>query len=270
MPDPYQYRQWPRIAMTIDDAAAFEKELIAKIPDLRFAREPVEEKWEERWKWAPIGSNHFEFNRQVWKNWVPPVGMRNPDGDSLVYRKSITYPWDESFLMWIEPDGWKPEWEVRYIKDGQLAMYRLANQPRFWCEFKRSYFNIWSEFPESYKAHDPDWFIRGEIWRPPIVPDDDNPVHLTEGSLWSSWRRGDKECQSFARKIFRIAGKYMTSDFRAVDRQTLMPLSREPFHTTDYRAGHHAMKWAAERRHNYIFGFLKPPEYDFGPDEPAD
>lgn len=269
MPDPYQFRQWPRIAMTLDDTADFEKELLAKIPNLRFAREPVEAKWLEAWKWGVIEATHLEFNRHAYKRWFPPVVMRHPGDEPLIYRKSITYPWDSSFLMWIEPEGWKPEWEISYIFHNGLCTYRLANRPRFWCEFKRSYFNIWSIYPESYKAHDPDWFNRREKWRPPSLPDDDHPVHLTEGSLWSSWRRGDKECQSFARKIFRIAGKYVTCDFREVDRQTLLPLYKGSVHATIYRAGHHAMKWAAARRHNYIFGYLKPPDYDFGSDEPA-
>jgi len=93
-------------------------------------------------------------------------------------------------------------------------------------------------------------------------------MFLPEGNMVAGGHHEDKQAEAFVHKVYRIANKFMTNEFRVVDPKTLMPYHRDPTKSYVDWAGHHAMRWAAERRHNYIFGYLNPPDYDFGEDEP--
>ena len=68
-----------------------------------------------------------------------PHRMRDPGDEPLLYRDSLTYPWEGHFLVWREPESWKPEWF--YVP--RFEEYRITNRPRFWFEFYRSCFSCW-------------------------------------------------------------------------------------------------------------------------------
>ena len=190
--------------------------------------------------------------------------MRDPGDESLVYRDSLSYEHEDWFCLWIEPEGWKPVW----TKDNDSPFYQISNLPRLMFELRRSSF-------DSFGMHDEptrDMYLKGQRdrIRPPEHTWDDEIVVATAGAIWTSWNADDKEAESFCRKVFRIAKKFMTNKFRGVDDETLLPYRKATTTSHHHWAGHHAMRWAAERRHNYLCGYFKPPDYDFGDDEPPE
>jgi len=253
------------IAWGLEDARDFEALLRDAFPQIRFLRWDYKLKWRELWRWRPVILEMSDY-RDIRKDglWQPPCEMRDPGDEPLLYRDSLTYPWESHFLCWVEPDGWKPEWWC--LKPGRD--YELINMPRCRFEFRRS--GIHWQTKDGSRPEDNAWVNGHEFWRPPDRAAEHEIHYMNKGTLHAWWADGDKQAESFARKVFRLANKLMSNEFRVVDRETLMPESSKPAYLGDRWAGHHAMKWAAERRHNYIFGFLKPPDYDFGPDEPDD
>lgn len=253
-----------RIAMTLEDAFDFEVALKEAFPDIRFLRKDYGWKWYEGWKWRPLAILHNRYQLLGPDElWMPSCTMRDPGNEKLLYRDTLTYPWESDFLIWREPPGWRPKWAcIERNKN-----YELTNLPPCRFEFGRSSYSLWGWLGEKRELSQEQ--IREIVdWLPPKEPADNEVHNLTEESMFAWWDRDNKEAEHFVRKVFHIADKFMTNTFRFVDRHTLMPYQREPTKTTIYWAGHHAMRWAAERRHNYIFGFLKPPDYDFGEDEP--
>jgi len=190
--------------------------------------------------------------------------MRDPGDEPLLYRDSLTYPWEEQFHVWLEPEGWKPDWWCLEPNH----KYELINKPRCRFKFWRSSFSWHTK--DGSDPIDTEWLLNGEFWRPPSRAAEHEIHYMMEGTLEGHWADGDDEAAFFIRKVFRLANKLMSNTFRLVDRETLMPTTSEPVRLRNWWAGHHAIKWAGERRHNYLFDIFKPPDYDFGPDEPDD
>lgn len=256
-------RNRQNIAWAIEDALAFESLLRTKYPDIRFLRYEYKHKWDETWRWRPVILERHKYRAsQEQQIWMPACLMRDPTGEEILYRESLAYPWESNFIGWLEPENWKPEWWC--LEPGKD--YELINIPRCRFKFWRSEFNWYTK--DGSKNLDTNWSANHEFWRPASQAAEHEVHCLMEGTLECWWADGDEEAAAFAKTVFRIADKVMSNRFRLVDQETLMPRSVEPVRLRNWWAGYHAMKWAAERRHNYLFDCMKPPDYDFGPDEP--
>lgn len=248
------------VATTAKDAQDFTDALRDAYPNIRFLPEDYTRKWSETWRWAPVLN---EMRDHGYWSFYPPL-MRDPSGDTLIYYDSLADPRQLHYTAWVEPPGWRPEW----AKDEERGSYHLVNKPKLWFEFRRGWFNY-----VGAPGRPPDlpremlyWGPATDSSEPPRVDDPDKPVILTGERIFGAWDKDDKEAEAFVRKVFRILTKLTTNRFRWVDRYTRHPLPAVQGALHEW-AGHDAVRWAHERRNNYLIRLNKPADYDFG-DEP--
>lgn len=102
---------------------------------------------------------------------------------------------------------------------------------------------------------------------PPPIEDADTVVTLHGDQMVGYWDKGDEEAKAFVSRVFRIASKLTTNKFRWVDAETMRP-GPDVASATHEWAGYDAIRWAHERRNNYLIRYNKPADYDFGDELP--
>jgi hypothetical protein len=248
------------VAMTRKDAANFSDSLKKAFPNIRFLPEEYSAKWSETWRWAPVLS---EMRYRGFYRFKPRM-MRDPTGEALIYYDSLADSRQFRYTAWVEPPGWEPEWAW----DENSGIYVLVNKPKLFFEFRRSAFSrsMKPDRPANFPREMLYWGPDTRTSDPPPINQPDTVVTLLGDRMVGFWDPGDEEAKAFVGKVFRIASKLTTNKFRWVDEDTMHPLPGVHSAVHEW-AGHDAVRWAHERRHNYLIRFNKPADYDFG-DEP--
>jgi hypothetical protein len=217
MPPPPGHSSTQRaIAMTRKDCDDFSRLLLETFPNIRFLSRDY---WE-----------YFKDNTRKWVYLAPP-NLRVP------YLSSLAADEARLFRIWLEPDGWQPEWEQRRafasIRTDGPIFYSIMNEPRLSFYFDRS------------------------IFPPPTAT-------LREGRIWAVYDKTDKEHIALVRKVYRLSEKVTSNWLIGVhpDGSKWWGPKRDSIW-----AGHDALEWcrADPRR---CLGVNRRPPLDTDPPAP--
>lgn len=193
------------LCLTKKDAHEFGEMLREKFPDIRFVRAPH---WQKR-----VGGKTI---------WQEPPDLIFPYLDSLGDSE------ESNFEIWLEPEGWEPEWwpERTGVK-GRLTRWLVINRPRLRFDFHRG-------------GIQPPW-----------------NTNLTSTSIGALYEHGDKEHLSFVRKVIRLSEKITDRVLDVYPRGDKPPLRAIKSYIW---AGRDAMRWCREAPDRRLAGNLRPPE----------
>ena len=142
----------------------------------------------------------------------------------LIYRTGLDDIEEKRFWVWVEPPGWRPQWE-RWTDHSGRKIWRLSNEPKLKFHFDRSF--VGSAFPHN----------------------------MLEGRIWATYASSDAEQRSFLNKVWRLSEK-LTSDW-------LDALKNDGEHwftgKTGLWVGRHALRWCAASPKRRLAGHYRPP-----------
>jgi hypothetical protein len=146
---------------------------------------------------------------------------------ALPYRDSLNSPGDHSFSLWIEPDGWLPEWQKVVGYESVCDVVSLRNKPRLSFRYRRSVVDPWTRSS-----------IRG-------------------GQLHASYPASDREVVRFLDKVWRIGSSHL-SNVHDVFAPNMEEPPRRSVKTVVW-SGFHVRTWCTEQPDRRIDGNLRPP-----------
>lgn len=147
------------IALLPEDADEFSDILRAKFPDVRFL--------------------HYNY----WRGYSDDSGhVQRPPSLVVPYYDSLGDPGERWFLVWLEPEGWKPIW----TGPNEYDIYVIANEPRLQVSFDRG----------GIPRLDPTWFAESRMW---VIYERDDKEHLR--FINQVWRLIDKFCERALIKV---------------------------------------------------------------------
>ncbi len=153
-----------------------------------------------------------------------PAAGEQPRLDIPLY-ESLGDSSEWRFLVWIEPEGWEPEWEG----PNKNNLMVITNKPVL-------------------------QFVYDSSRR--IPPPDGN--NLRPGQIWAYYRADDKECARFLNAVWRISARLSTNVLDVLDRKT-GKVNYKATRTMIW-AGYHALDWCRADPAHFIDENIRPTD----------
>lgn len=246
------FRRTDTLCMTRADMADFSDALRAAFPAIRFV---------SRHYWKPFvdqerfDADYREYERRLRLDLPRTYAryhMRDPTGEPLRYWNSLADPAESFFYAWLEPPGWRPVWGP----ENHIGVRYIKNTPRLWFGLIRS----------AYVAKRRNFWRRHDTMPKPLSVRE--TIELDGFGFEVRWNPAEPEAEAFGKKVFNILRRLTVSRFVEIssrDRRAFRPDAVNV--PTRCLAGHHAVAWALERRHNYFKcsggGLSKPANFPF-------
>ena len=172
------------LAMAPDDAKAFSECLREAFPNIRLTN-------------YQYGSVEIRKGGRLYR--VPKKNLQ--------YFDSLAEGESGRFVVWLQPEGWKPLWTGPNEND----VFVISNEPTNQFVYESSHLNI--PYPDNLRC----------------------------GRIWAYYKKVDKEHLRFLNRVWRISAKLTTNVVDVLDMKTLQV--RYPSQKTMLWVGYHALDW---------------------------
>lgn len=165
---------------------------------------------------------------EYWTRKIDKDGYRKekqkPPNLNLQYYDSLGDPGERRFRVWVEPEGWEPDWQG----PNENSIWFIANKPRLEFVFERS-----NTIPPEH-------------------------INMRDGRIRAYYRKDDDEHRLFLNRVLRIVGRMTTNVLRHTDRDTKI-VDGPPMRTVLW-AGPHARAWCLEDPRRTLGSDWRPVE----------